>query len=239
MLHRDRLMPPRRVQRHGRADFAERGEHALGLLVDLGGLRPGERVLELGCGAGALARVLVPFLQGGAYEGLDVDGDAVGWCRRAYRRHRHARFLRADLYDPREHPGGAHVRAEYRLPYGDGEFGLVVALGGLAHELEDAAARTLSESARVLAPGGRLVATAFVLDEASRSAVAEGRATFAFSDPEAHVAVADEAHPEEAVAYDRAWLAERFGGTVDVHPGRWRGQDEGRDLLDVVVARRA
>jgi hypothetical protein len=42
--------------------------------------------------------------------------------------------------------------------------------------------------------------------------------------------------PDEAVAYDRAWLQARAPGPLEVHPGTWRGS-EGLDLLDIVVAR--
>jgi SAM-dependent methyltransferase len=239
VLHRDPLIPPRRLQRYARGDFAETGETLLAQLRELAGLEPGDRVLDVGCGTGRLARPLVGFLDGGSYEGFDVDREAIGWCRRAYRRHRNARFLRADLFHPRLHPGGAHLAAEYRFPYGDGEFGLVAAVSVLTHLLEADAGRYLSECMRVLAPGGRLFATCFVLDEASRAAIARGDATFAFLDPAEHVAVVSEDLPEEAVAYDRAWIAGRVQGDVEVHPGSWRGGEAGPDLLDVVVVRRA
>lgn len=237
MLRRDPLIPPRRHQRYGRGDFAETGDALLAQLRDLAGLEPSHRVLDVGCGTGRLARPLVGFLDGGgSYEGFDVDGKAVGWCRRAYHRHRNARFLRADLFHPRFHPGGAHVAAEYRFPYADDDFDVVAAAAVFPHLLEADAAQYLAECRRVLKPGGRLLAGFFVLDEASRAAIAAGAATFAFLDPGEHVAVVSEERPDEAVAFDRRWIAERFGGEPDVHPGTWRGGD-GRDLLDIVVAR--
>lgn len=237
MLGRDPLIPPKRLLRYGRADFAERGDACLGQLLDLAGLQSGDRVLEVGCGPGSLARPLVHLLESGTYDGLDIDGRAVGWCRRAYgRRHRHARFLRADVFHPRLHPGGAHTAAEYRFPYDDASFDLVVATSLFPHMLEAEAARYLEESRRVLREGGRFFATFFVLDDGSRAAIAAGSATFPFLDPGQHVAVVSEDLPEEAVAYDRDWIAARLGAAVEVHEGSWRGGETG-NLLDIVVAR--
>lgn len=241
MLGRDPLLPPRRLLRYGRADFADTGEAWLGHLLDLGGLRPDHRVLELWSGPGRLARPLVRYLERGSYDGIDPDRRLVGWCRRAYRSRPGARFLQADVFHPRLHPGGAHTVAEYRLPYEDESFDLVVAVEVLPHLLEADADRTLREAARVLAPGGRLVASAFVLDDASRAAIAAGDATFAFLDAGGHVAVVSDHAPEEAVAYDRSWLEARAPGPVEVQPGSWRGDADpsARELLDVMVAARA
>jgi SAM-dependent methyltransferase len=236
---RDPLVPPRRLQKYGRGEWTESGDATLRWLLDLAGLKPDSRVLDVGCGTGRVARPLVGFLDGGSYAGFDVDREAIGWCRRAYRRHGNAHFVRADLFHARFHPGGAHSAAEYRFPYDDASFDLVVATSVFPHLLEQEAAHYLAESARVLAPGGHLLATFFVLDEHSRSVIAGDRATFPFLDADQHVAVVSEEHPDDAVAYDAEWLAAAFVGTIDVNRGTWRGEDEGLDLLDVVVGTRA
>lgn len=238
MLGRDPLIPPKRLVRFGRREFAETGDRCLGQLLDLAGLHPALRVLDVGCGWGRIARPLATYLGDGRYDGFDVDRAAIGWCRRAYRRHRNVRFLRADLFHPRLHPGGAHTAAEYRFPYDDEQFGLVIATAILPHLMEAETDRYLREIGRVLAPGGRLFATVFVLDDDSRAAIAAGVATFPFLDADQHVAVVSEDLPDEAVAYDRAWLEARAPGPLEVHPGTWRGGG-GRDLLDIVVAQRA
>lgn len=239
MLGRDPLIPPRRLLRYGRREFTETGDAWLCHLLALAGLRPGDRVLEVGSGLGSRARPLVRYLEGGSYEGLDTDRRAIGWCRRAYGRHAHFRFLQADLFHPRLNPRGAHGAAEYRLPYDEGSFDVVVATEAFAHLMEAEAAQLLGEVGRVLRPGGSLLAGFFVLDERSREAIAAGEATLAFLDPGGHVAVLSDDLPEEAVAYDAGWLAERAPGPIDVHPGRWRGAEQAPELLDLVAARRA
>lgn len=246
MFGRDTLIPPKRLLRYGRADFVEQGETYLELLGDLAALEPVHRVLDVGCGFGRLARPLAGFLDAehGSYDGFDVDRAAIGFCRRRYaRRHPHFRFLRADEFSTRLHPGGAHSAAEYRFPYDDAFFDSVIATSVYPHMLEQETAHYLAESARVLAPGGRLFATFFVLDDDSRARIASGEATFPFLDAHEHVAVVSEDLPEESVAYNETWLAERFAEAglelETLRAGTWRGREEGLDLLDIVVARRA
>lgn len=246
VLRRDPLVPPKRLLRYGRREFVGTGEAYLGHLLDLAALRPDQRVLDVGCGLGRIARPMVRFLdpKAGTYEGFDVDRRAIGWCRRAYgRRHRNARFLLADIIDPRARPGGAHPASKYRFPYDDGQFDLVIGTSIYPHMLETQTAHYLRESARVLAPGGRLFATFFVLDDGSRARMIAREATLQFLDPAEHVAVLSDDLPEEGVAYDATWLAERLdegGCTFDtLIPGSWRGYEDTRDLLDIVVARRS
>ena len=115
----------------GRARADRRGL----LFVAHGGIGPGTRVLELGCGTGELTRRVVP--SGGRVVALDLSGDLlvkaqtkVGDC---------AVFVRAN----------AQV-----LPFPDGVFDVVFGCSVLHHlDVETA----LREIHRVLRQGGRLV----------------------------------------------------------------------------------
>ena len=117
----------------------------------------------------------------------------------------------------------------------------IPALDG-ADLLEGEADHYLGEIARVLAPGGRVLVTFFLLDDSSRQAITEHRAGLPFLDPHEPVALVSDEVPEEAVAYDRGWVdaaLARHGLTpLSGHPGTWRGGDDGRSFQDIVVARR-
>jgi SAM-dependent methyltransferase len=112
--------------------------HHLPRLIDFNGHR-GERVLEVGCGAGT---DLVRFARGGAIvTGVDLSSAAIALARENFRQQR----LEADL---READGE-------RLPFADNSFDFVYAHGVVQYTGGDQ--RLIDECHRVLKPGGEAV----------------------------------------------------------------------------------
>jgi SAM-dependent methyltransferase len=238
---RDSLTPPRRMSGYvGHGDFRATGEEFLRHFRELGGLRPEDRVLEMGCGIGRMARVLAGVLRPpGAYDGFDVVASGITWCQAHYRdTPAPFRFVHADLRNPAYNPDGALPAGEYRFPYGDGAFDLVIATSLFTHLLAGDADHYLAEAARVLVPGGRLLSTWYLIPDAERAAPP---APFRRSDATVPWAVRNADVPEEAVAFDERWLRDRLaadGFSWDtLARGSWRG-GEGRSLQDIVVAHR-
>lgn len=241
----DPLIPPRRHHfvGHADSDFAATGDEFLRHFRELGGLRASDRVLDIGCGIGRMARPLTGFLGAdgpGSYDGFDVNPEGIAWCAARY--DERFTFVVADLFNARYNPSGTQPAAAFRFPYDDGRFDFALATSVFTHLLEPEADRYVAESARTLAPGGRLFATWFLLDEGSRAALAGGRAALPFRTPDARVAVVSDEVPEEAIAFDRAWVAEtlgRHGLTLTaVHEGAWRGETDppAPTFQDIVLA---
>jgi SAM-dependent methyltransferase len=234
---RDRFTPPRRLAHSiGDSDFVATGNEFLELFEQLAGLRPEDRVLDIGCGIGRMARVLAGVLRPpGSYDGFDIGLTGIEWCRAHYLDTPVPfRFEHADLRNTVYNPAGVGDPASYRFPYADGSFDLAIATSLFTHLLPDAAGHYLAEAARVLAPGGRLLSTWMLLaDHASDG--------FTFDERFTPAAVRDPAEPEAAVAYPSEWVRERLGacGFVDVqvHRGTWHG-GAGVTLQDVVVSLR-
>lgn len=238
----DRLVPPRRRDFVGHSDFVATGEEFLAHFRELADLGPGEKVLDVGCGIGRMARPLTGYLDadaGGSYDGFDVNRDAIGWCRRRYRRHGHFTFQVADLFNARYNPAGAYRAAEYRFPYEDGTFDFAFATSVFTHLLPDEAEHYVAEVARTLKPGGRALLTWFLLNDTSRALIAAGKSGLPFIDPDEQVALVDEAVPEEAIAFADDWVFEvlRRHGLVltNLHPGSWCGRDEHVSFQDLVI----
>ena len=237
---RDSLTPPRRLSNYvGHGDFQATGEEFLGLFRSLADLRPEDRVLDIGCGIGRMARVLVPVLRPpGSYDGFDIAEAGIRWCQAHYRDTAAPfRFQHADLYNSVYNAAGHETPSTYRFPYRDGSFDLAVATSVFTHLLADAADHYLAQAARVLAPGGRLFATWFLIDE-------PGSPPPPFTADPGHspAATADPAAPEAAVAYPQRWLRKRLDANgfdlEAIHPGSWRGDRPGLTLQDIAVARR-
>lgn len=239
----DPLIPPRRLHFVGDSDFRSTGTEFLGHFKALADLSSGDRVLDIGCGIGRMARVLVPVLAPptGSYDGFDVSRRGIEWCRRHYTQTPVPfRFAHVDLHHPEYNPGGAGDSDRFRFPYPDASFDLAIATSVFTHLLDGAVANYLAEAARVLAPGGRLFSTWLVLEPERPPDPALAMARF---QPTAGAArVSDPAAPEAIVAYPLEWIAARLGenGLKLRRPyqeGSWTGRP-GSSLQDLLVADR-
>lgn len=237
-------LPPRRWRgRVGKGEFRAVGTEIFGLVRDLGGLAPDARLLDLGCGAGRLVEPLRRYLGlRGSYEGLDIVPEFVAWNRRWVTPvDPRFRFRRAAVRNDAYHPSGEPAES-YTFPYRDGEFDLVVASSLFTHLLAPAARRYLVECARVLRPGGRLVATFFLLDDEVLARMAAHRTDVVFPWTVPYGRIADPAQPEFAVAYE-AWAVEGALAEAGLRlasgwrRGQWSGV-EGTTYQDLVVADR-
>lgn len=206
----------------GDGDFHATGGEFLEHFERIGELQPHDRVLDIGCGIGRMARVLVPVLRPpGSYSGFDVNPAAIEWCTRRYR-HTPATFAfqSVDVRNGFYNPGGRVAASEFVFPYADGQFDLAIATSVFTHLLPDAAAQYLSQAARVLRPGGRLFSTWFIGTADDLPAAAA---------------------PEAAVAYADGSLRDLLSGarfTLEAeHPGTWSGRD-GTSYQDIVLATR-
>jgi SAM-dependent methyltransferase len=113
------------------------------------GLQPGERVLDMGCGAGRHAFEM--YRRGADVIALDQDADELA--------------VVSEWFAAMRKEGGLPVGAEadvkqgdaLNLPFPDGEFDRVVAAEVLEHIPDDDAA--IAELVRVLRPGGTIAVT--------------------------------------------------------------------------------
>ncbi len=113
------------------------------------GLRPGERVLDLGCGAGRHAFEM--YRRGADVVAFDQDVDELERVRDMF----------AEMRRAGEVPDGAEADVKegdaLALPFADGEFDRIVAAEILEHVPADLQA--LDELVRVLRPGGTIALT--------------------------------------------------------------------------------
>ncbi len=236
-----------------REDYARVARKLFETLVQVSDLRAGERVLDVGCGAGRVAAPLVDHLgPDGSYEGFDRNAQRVEWCNTQIAPlHPNFRFQTVAAFNSPAQKGTVPA-ADVTFPYGDTEFDLAFLFSVFTHMLPDGVERYLAEIARVLKPGGRTVITWFLLNDESLYALEQQQGRRRDPAPNAQEAafrhdlgvyrVSDRAHPETVVAYDEKFVLDayrRSGLEVEqpIRYGSWIGREGTLLNQDLVLAR--
>jgi SAM-dependent methyltransferase len=236
-------LPPGYQGLIGEGDFDEVGKEYLGHFRELGALEPTDDVLDIGCGVGRMAAPLSAYLTAGTYRGFDIVEPTVASCRRRFGAFSNFRFDHVDVFNGKYNPSGKLAPSEFRFPYADRSFDFAFAVSVFTHMLQPDVERYLAETARVLRPQGRLLATWFVMTQEAETGVGQGRSDVGFPVRRGETWQSDPREAEAAIAYAPRTVGELYlrAGLEIVDPirfGRWSGVEGGFSYQDVVVARR-
>jgi ubiquinone/menaquinone biosynthesis C-methylase UbiE len=246
-------VPPQELFRH-RDDYLAVAQRMFDLLVDLTGVTPDDRVLDVGCGAGRLATPLSRLLSPrGSYEGFDNSADRVAWCNEHIASlHPNMRFSHADVYNGQYNRDATLQPKDFTFPYGDDEFDIVLLMSVFTHMLPADVEHYMREIARVMKPGARAMITWFILNDESERLIEEQRDRRSDPAQAAHNALfshdfgvfrsTDRKVPEYIVAFQEDFVRDTYrdSGLEIVEPvyyGSWSGRDGTRHNQDVVVVR--
>jgi len=242
------MIPPTRLMfdgPRGAAAYRRNGAEFLRHFRVLGGLGPGHDVLDVGSGIGRKAMPLTTYLTAEArYEGFDINPVGVRWCQETITpRHPNFRFQLADVHNAHYNPAGTQRAADYVFPFDDASFDFAFLGSVFTHMVPEEVDNYLGQIARVLRPGGRVLATFFVLDDAAEAGIREGRAFYTFRFGRDGHRVVDLDNPEYAIAFPEgdvlAALARNGLELVPpVHHGSWSGRNGAESFQDIVVAAR-
>jgi SAM-dependent methyltransferase len=249
------FVPPQELF-SARKNYAEVAQQLFDALVEVSTVRAGERVLDVGCGAGRVAAPLVDHLgPDGSYEGFDRNAGRIAFCNeRIAPLHPGFRFQAVDVFNSERQKGNNPERqraSEFTFPYPNEDFDLVFLFSVFTHMLPDGVERYMSEIARVLKPGGRTLITWFLLNDESLRMLEEQRDTRRNSASNAHESalshdlgvcrVSDRSRPEAVVAYQEPFVLDTYAknGLEVKHPiryGSWIGREGTLINQDVVLA---
>ena len=244
---RDPLLPPRALNFVGGSDdFETAGHEFLKHFVEIGGLKPDDRVLDIGSGVGRMAVPLTRYISSrGEYQGLEIVRVGVDWCRSNITpRFPHFRFQWADVYNKSYNPAGKSQPADYRFPFEDGRFSFVFLTSVFTHMLPAETAHYLSEIARVLRPGGRCFATFFLLNAESKAQIRMGKSTPPFPHAGEGYMTFKKRAPELAIAFEEEWVRDRHqsAGLRVLEPiryGSWCARGSYTSYQDIVLSEKA
>jgi SAM-dependent methyltransferase len=242
VIQRNRFLPAPAPENIfvGDGDYRAIGSEYLGHFVRIGGLKPSDRVLDIGCGIGRMAVPLTQYLDdvGACYEGIDPVNEGITWCVKnitpVYPRFR---FCQVDVAHELYNPGGALAGSEVVLPFPDASFDFIAMVSVATHLPSNEIEAYAREAMRLLAPGGRLFMTAFLVTsgdadrEGARPKFVPGHAPGTWYGDAATPLAAIGFNPnvvEEAVT--AAGLSLQF-----VRLGNWRGT-ESTHYQDIVIA---
>ena len=152
----------------GGGDFLENGLKYKKYFIELGGLKAKDHVLDIGSGLGRMAIPLTNYLHKKAsYEGFEIVKSAVDDCSKRISKKfpnfsfRHV-YIENDLYVK----NGA-CASKFVFPYDQNNFDFAWASSVFTHLEPDAVINYLKEARRVIRPGGRFLATFFLMDQES------------------------------------------------------------------------
>ena len=224
-------------------EFKQNGEEFLRYYIELCGLQPDEKILDVGSGIGRKTLPLVDYLnERGSYDGLELVKSAVEWCTEKYTsKYPNFRFQHIDVYNAHYNPEGKYQASEYRFPFGDEEFDLVVLNSVFTHMLPAEVENYLREVARVLKPGGRCLISFFLLNEESIELLEQDKGIIVLPHEQGPVRMQSREKPEEAIGFTVEHvlaLYERCGLEIKdpIRYGYWCGRDEYLSCQDLIVA---
>lgn len=243
VLGRDSMIPPRSMIFIGSGDFIKVGEEFKSHFINLAELKPGDHVLDVGCGIGRMAVPLTSYLNSeGRYEGFDIVKSGIDWCKENITpRFGNFHFIHSDVYNKHYNPAGKVQAKDYRFPFDDAAFDFVFLTSVFTHMLPADLENYLCEIARVLKPGGRALITFFLMNKESSALVAAGKCTKDFRYGMEGYFTTDVDDPEAAIAYDENVVIEllsKYGLSIElpIQYGSWCDRTQTLSYQDIVVA---
>ncbi len=151
----------------GPENFGEIALHHQSLIHHWIDIRPSDRVFEVGCGIGRDAIPLAETLTTGVYQGIDLIRPSIDWLNEnVASKYANFSFHHLDIEDDLHHPTGKMRVEDVRLPAGARSVDKIFLFSVFTHMYRNEIGHYLKEFNRILAPGGKVFATCFFVDDA-------------------------------------------------------------------------
>jgi ubiquinone/menaquinone biosynthesis C-methylase UbiE len=217
--------PPPTLNYVGGAEYSS-GKKTLQHLIEVGGLRQDDQVLDVGCGVGRVAIPMKDHLADrGAYWGFDIVESGIDWCTENLK-FPNFQFTHVDVYNLLYNPTGKIKGSQFTFPYPADRFTFVFANSVFTHMLPENTARYLCEIGRVSKSGMRGYITFFLLNDGVVQRMAEKKTAHRFPHAfDGYRTLRKRVGKEGVVAYEEGFMAsmmERAGLRIqEIKYGSW------------------
>jgi ubiquinone/menaquinone biosynthesis C-methylase UbiE len=215
--------------------FIASGEEFFGYYRDICGLQPHECMLDVGCGIGRKTVPLVNYLTSGSYWGFDCKHEGIDWCNtNIASTHPNFHFQHVDVYAPGYHQQGLINPTQFKFPFKDNAFDLVVANSVFTHMQYYPMCHYLAEIQRVLRTGGRCLLSYFIIPKGNEDV----------RYPEFHYPhecgwMEDCLIPEKSLSYEEGCIRNAYEKAgldlTQIYYGTWSGR-KGLSYQDLILA---
>ena len=236
-------VPPKGLMFIGDGDFKAIGEDFVQYFIELCGLKPNERVLDVGCGVGRMAIPLTKYLdKNGSYEGFDIVKGGIDWCvKNISSKYPGFHFQVADIFNKYYNPGGKYKSCEYKFPYENESFDFIFLTSVFTHMFPQDMENYFSEITRVLRKRGRCFITFFLLNGESLKLIDAKRSAADFKYVFEGYYTTDKNTPEAAIGYDEHFirkLYDKYGLIIEepIRYGSWCGREKFLSYQDIIIA---
>jgi ubiquinone/menaquinone biosynthesis C-methylase UbiE len=203
------MTPPRRMCFSvGDGDFKAIGLEFMHIFVEYGGLKPDDRVLDVGCGIGRMAAPLTGYLSAkGEYQGIDIVKKGVEWCQsNITAKYPNFKFCHSDIRNKNYNSHGVIQASNYKFPYENSSFDFIFLTSVFTHLLPQDMEHYLSEISRVLKKRGTCLITFFLMNEESKGLALKKMSTPDFTHEIDGYFTTTVENPEEAIAFSEPYI---------------------------------
>jgi GrpB-like predicted nucleotidyltransferase (UPF0157 family)/SAM-dependent methyltransferase len=236
------MLPPRSMMIVRRDIFKKVGVEFKERFINYAGLQPDHKMLDVGCGLGRMAIPLTSYLtSGGEYYGFDLREITIEWCQQKIASNfSNFHFLHSNVISKHYYNKGETSAAEYKFPFEDNFFDLVIVVSVFTHMLPEDVDAYLGEISRVLKPGGKCLVTFYLLGDDLHNPASKIRGPLNFQFECENYHTTNLKDPESGVAFNEArvkqWF-EGYGFWIDHHflPGTWSDRGDYLSSQDLII----